>query len=288
MRSQIRLDLPPCVHGAAVPQPHHRSSQMLQPGMEDAPDIQPVEGPVGGQAEGASQVAVPGRDREGAESRELVVLEPMVELRRVPLRSPGPFDGRGEREATLVEEDEVGAQSFSLFFYGARRPVASRRWPARCAGGHAVPASGSSSRAPAAPPRWRGEDRTRSSAAESRRRSAAWSTGPSRPPRSGAPATARAPGSASGAGTAWEGDPESVSGRGSWALPAERRRPTGRPNSASTRAARPRPTGSGPSCAARGRVGDAAPADWGCQGVSWLLAERTGSRISIVFTLLNK
>ena len=112
---QIRLDLAARMDRPAIPEQHHRASEMAQQGLKEGPDIQAVKGPVGSQAEIECQVAVLGRDRKGADGRELIALEPMVERRRVPLRGPGPFDGRGEREPALVEEDEMGAQSFSLF-----------------------------------------------------------------------------------------------------------------------------------------------------------------------------
>ena len=55
-----------------------------------------------------------------------------------------------------------------------------------------------------------------------------------------------------------------------WAPPARRCDASGTPSSWSSPAAPPLPTASGPSLAARGRVGDAAPADWGCQEVACL------------------
>ena len=216
-------------------------------------------------------MAVLGRDREDADGRELVALEPMVEMRCVSFRGPSPFDGWGEGKATLIEEDEVGAQAFGLFLYAARRGVSNRRWLARCAGGPGALASDSSTPAHAGVPRWSEDDRPPSTAGESPRRPAGWSTGRCGTPQPGDLSAVGARGVAVGAGRALEDGPESVSGRGSWGLPADRRRPTGRSNSASIRVARPQPTGSGPSCAARWRVGDAAPADWGCHGVSWLI-----------------
>ena len=53
---QRRRDLPPRVNGAAIPQPHHRTPQMLQQGPEESPDSQAGESPVGGEAQGESQV----------------------------------------------------------------------------------------------------------------------------------------------------------------------------------------------------------------------------------------
>ena len=56
MLLQIRRDLPPRVNGATIPQQHHRTPQMLQQGPEESPDSQAGESPVGGEAQGESQV----------------------------------------------------------------------------------------------------------------------------------------------------------------------------------------------------------------------------------------
>ena len=125
LRGQIRLHLAAGVDRSTIPEQDHRAPQMVQEGLEEGADIQAVEGSVSGQAEGELQVAVSGRNRERADGRELVALEPVGELRRLPLGSPSPFDGGGEGEPALVEEDEMSAQPLSLFSLGpetVRRP----------------------------------------------------------------------------------------------------------------------------------------------------------------------
>jgi len=272
MIAQIHLHLPACVDRPPVPEQDHRTPQMLQQDAEEGPDIQAVERPVGSQAEGEPQVAVLGRDREGADGRELVALKPMVEMRGVSPRGPGPSDGRGKRKATLVEEYQVRAQSFSLFLYAARRSVASRRWPARCAGGPGAPVSGSSSPDVAGASRHGRDGSGCPIAAGSGVRSGQasrdrWSSLPPTGPSGGS-----ARGGGAGAASAWAGGQESAWGRGREARPAGRLGASAPPNCGNSPTALQLPTSSGPSFAAGWPVGGAAPTGWGCQEVACLPA----------------
>src|SRR3989338_3523928 len=195
---QVHLDFPASMDRATVPDQHHRTAQVPQQGLAEGSDIQAIEGPCR-HAEIECQALVSRGNHQRTDGGELVALEPMVEVRGLPFRGPGAFDGRGERKATLVDEDEMCPQAFSLFLYAARRSASSGRWPARCAGAPVVPASGSSSRVPAAAPRWSWDDRTPPSAAGSRRQPAGGSRGRCGSLPVGGPARAGVPGAVSGA-----------------------------------------------------------------------------------------
>ena len=155
MRDQVGLHQPAPVDRTVVPQQDHRAPQMLQQRAEEGADLHAGEVPVVA-TEVESQVPTFGRDGKRRERREAIPLEPVLEDRRVALRPPGAGDGGDEQEAALVEEDQGGAESISLFLYAAIDIASTERWPLRCAGGRGAPASDSSSPIPAAPARWRG------------------------------------------------------------------------------------------------------------------------------------
>lgn len=114
MLEQVHLHCVALVDGAPVPDQDHGTTEVPQQPLAASSDIQAIEGSrFTMELERQSPLAWGGH--QGADDRELVSLEPMVEERGLTHRGPRPLNGRGERASTLVEEREVSPQALGLF-----------------------------------------------------------------------------------------------------------------------------------------------------------------------------
>src|SRR3989338_5816955 len=88
------------------------------------------------------------RDRDGRTGRNLGPVPRATQDWRLTAGSPSAPDSGDQKEATLVEKDQMGPKLFGFFLYAARHSVSSVRWPSRPDPGRAWPASGCSNPSP--------------------------------------------------------------------------------------------------------------------------------------------
>lgn len=148
--AQEVLDDDALVDGAAVPQEHHRSTQMpekvaQEPDNLHAGDVDRVETKV-------QPEMLPGWGHgDTGDDGYAIPSIAVFEQRGLSDRRPGLADVRDEEEAAFVEEDEMGPKSLGFFLSAATRVSSSARWRARPVAAPAAPASDTSSPSPASP-----------------------------------------------------------------------------------------------------------------------------------------
>ena len=146
--AQEVLDDDARVDGAAVPQEHHRPTQMpekvaQEPDNLHAGDVDRVETKV--QPEMLPRWGHGDTGDDGDAIPSIAVFE----QRGLSDRRPGLADVRDEEEAAFVEEDEMGPKSLGCFLSAAARVSSSARWRSRPVAAPAAPASDTSSPSPA-------------------------------------------------------------------------------------------------------------------------------------------
>ncbi len=177
VRAQEVLDDDAPVNGAAIPQEHHRSTQMPQKVAQEsddlhAGDVDRVETNV--QPETRSGWGHGDTGDDGNAIPSIAVFE----QRGISDRRPGPADVRDEEESAFVEEDEMGPTCSGLFLDAATRVSSSARWRSRPVAEPAAPASDTSSPTSPASPATHGlDDSVSRNVSRSAWRCAAGSTG---------------------------------------------------------------------------------------------------------------
>lgn len=126
------------MNGAAIPQEDNRSRQVAQEVTQEADDLHPGD-VVAREIDVETEVPMPGRDREGGDGGDPVVLRAMPQDRGATAGRPG-FAHRGEeQEAAFIEKRPMGPERAGFFLYGSRPSVSTAPPPSRCAREHAVP-----------------------------------------------------------------------------------------------------------------------------------------------------
>ena len=196
MRAQEVVDDDPPVHGAAVPQEHHRSTQMPEKVAQASDDLHA--GDVDG-VETKVQSETPSGWGHGDTGDDGYPIPPVAvfEKRGLSDRRPGLADVRDEEESAFVEEDEMGPTSSGFFLSAATRVSSSARWLSRPAAEPAAPAFDTSSPSPASPATHGLDDSVSRNVSRSAWRCAAGSTGLSCILRTGTPLPATATSGAS-------------------------------------------------------------------------------------------
>jgi hypothetical protein len=109
-----RLDGGPPMHGAAVPEAHEVSPQMLPQRPQEVIDIKGLD-MTRLEAAGDPQGLALGQDRESSQRRETVMSITVRDHGRVPLGSPRPSACGDEQKATLIQKDEGDPQAAGFF-----------------------------------------------------------------------------------------------------------------------------------------------------------------------------
>lgn len=112
---QQRLDSRVAMDRAIVPQQNDRAGQLLEQVLQETSDIRAFE-TAPPKLEIQGQMAVLGRQRYGADRRNLLMFEQIFHRWRSTFRSPSPFHIRDQQKATFIEKNKVCAQAFRLFF----------------------------------------------------------------------------------------------------------------------------------------------------------------------------
>jgi hypothetical protein len=113
-----RPDLAPAMDRATIPEEHHGSPQMAKQMSEKGSNVEPGKVPrLAAQVQG--HLPVFRRHRHAAADREPIVPVAVEQARCLPAGCPGAADVGDEQEATLIDEDEVGAAARGVFLSGA-------------------------------------------------------------------------------------------------------------------------------------------------------------------------
>jgi hypothetical protein len=187
-----RLDGRAPMNRAAIPEQDDGSPEMPQKRPQERGHIEGLE-VVRLKADVQAQVLAFGRDRQGRQRRNPIVLVIVGEDRCVPHGRPGPATGRDEQKAALIQESEMGPKSSGFFLWPAMCSASSARWPARSVGWLAAPAPDSSTPSGVRASRRARDDSAPQSAPESPPRCAAGSTARWRTHGFGPPGATAAP-----------------------------------------------------------------------------------------------
>src|SRR6266478_1047175 len=191
-----RVDGRPLVNLPAIPEQDDGSTQVGEQQTQEPGHVHGFE-VVLSKLKVETQAGTLGRNREGRDGRDPVVLVVVAHDRRASSRAPRPTARRDEHEAALIEEDDVGAKPSGFFLLTATCAASSARWLLRRAGSRGVRALGNSTRTP--------EERARGGSGGSGPRTscgrawrcaststARWESRTLSPPRAAASATSRA------------------------------------------------------------------------------------------------
>ena len=134
------------VRSAVIPEQYHRSAQVPEQMPKEIGHLGRADVFVPIEVSIERELFAPGRDgerRDGGDFMSPPSGNPQV--RRLPARGPCANDVGNQQEPAFIEEREMGAKSFGLFLYGARRSVSSGKSPSRPSPAPAFRASGNSS-----------------------------------------------------------------------------------------------------------------------------------------------
>lgn len=135
---------------AAIPEKHHRATQVPQKVAQESDDLHACD-VARVEAEIQSETFSGWGHGDAGDDGNPIPLIVLLENRSLPDGRPGFTDVRDEEEAALVEKDEMGPK-FSGFFLNAAKCFSSReRWLSRPAAKPAAPASDRSIPSPASP-----------------------------------------------------------------------------------------------------------------------------------------
>ena len=133
------------VWSTVIPEQHNRSAQVLEQMPKELGHLRGADVFVSIESGIECELFAFGRDRKRGDGGDFMSPPPgNSQDRRLPARGPGANDVGNQQEPAFIEEGEMGAKSFGLFLYEARRSVSSGQSPPRPSPAPAFRASGNS------------------------------------------------------------------------------------------------------------------------------------------------